>query len=140
MTKQLTSLSNLLAKEVANRLVAIVPDSVSIQADGGDVAAALNNETWEYISMSSVIEQDGDVRQNIEAAMYSVLNSVQDFVIEFVTHGGWPSTPRYSSEEGKMLPLPSVRIIQNELRLGYGNEGDFALELEPISLPELGGV
>ena len=72
--------------------------------------------------------------------MYSVLSSVQDFVIEFVTHEGWPSSPQYSSKEGKMLPLPSVRVMQNEIRLGYGNEGNLALELEPISLPELGGV
>ena len=140
MTEQLRSLSDFLAKAVAHRLAAIVPDPVSIQADGGNVAVALNNKTWEYISMSSVIEQGGDVRQNIENAAYSVLNSVQDFVIEFVRHGGWPSSPQYPAEGGKMLPLPSVRIMHNELRLGYGNEGDLCLELEPISLPDLGAV
>ncbi len=122
MTENLILLSNFLAKAVAHRLAAIVPDSISVQADGGDIAVALNNETWEYISMSSVIEQEGEVRQNIETAMYSVLSSVQDFVIEFVTHEGWPSSPQYSSKEGKMLPLPSVRVMQNEIRLGYGTK------------------
>ena len=52
MTENLILLSNFLAKAVAHRLAAIVPDSISVQADGGDIAVALNNETWEYISMS----------------------------------------------------------------------------------------
>lgn len=96
------------------------------------MAIVLDDAPWVYIGMSSIINQDGDVREHIECALYSVLSSVQDFVIEFVTQQGWPSSPQHPSGNGQLLPLPSVSVEDHRVQYGYGSEAGVALAFESI--------
>jgi hypothetical protein len=114
-----------LAHALATRLVAVVPDGISVVADGSSVDVV--SAAWSVtVDLGSLVEQEGDPNQNAESGALAVLNTVQDFVTEELKRP-WP-------EGGAPLPVPAAAVEGGELRLWYGDEREPALRLPPIRL------
>lgn len=122
------SLAETLAQGLVERLRPDVPQHITLAAEVGGVTIANPAVTgaWCHISVDAIVEQDGDPRELVEAAAYSVLSSVQDFVAEDLTDS-WPGG-------GTVLPERTVSWVGDELHAGYGHGHRSSLQLAPLRL------
>ena len=106
-----------------------MPPNTSISVETADIQ-------WK---LDSLVNQPGDVLENILVATYSILNGVQDQVVEDLKTE-WPSLSQEAFEKRepvKDLPLPGVEVVESGLRLWYGEAQNPALEFPLISLDKL---
>ena len=128
----------ILARALARGLAAEVPPGISVSSRAGDVLVS-NGVTSDGTSLVPIVDQPGDLEENITSAASAVLNTVQDVVIKHL-RTGWPSPPGIQPgavESGAELPLPTAKAAGRSLRLWFGDPERPALELEPMDLAEL---
>ena len=82
----------------------------------------------ESVDLEPIVNQDGDLRDNIVTAAIMVLSDVQDFVAESMT-SPWPS-----ASDGAVLPCPDAEWDGDSLTLFFGRPDAPALALQPILL------
>jgi hypothetical protein len=127
-----------LARALARRLAAAVPAGISVLSRAGDVVVSvdrLSNGT----ALVGLVDQPGDLQENVMIAASAVLNSAQDVVAEHLATW-WPSSPDLQPgtvESGSDLPMPTARVEDGVLRLWFGDPDRPALELESIDMAEL---
>jgi hypothetical protein len=126
-----------LAENLAGVLSAASPDGFIVAADPpGHVGISLEpgrfpgDETWVVAGVCSIVEQEGDVLRHVEAACYSVLSTVQDFIVETL-HDIWPMW-NGSSENRPTLPCPMVKVHEARVDLSYCTDGEEAMGLGSI--------
>lgn len=146
-----------LAKELAERLDAFVPDGFTVTVRSNNIRIA-DGKYWAEIALAEILKvfdegavrqvgtddlswastdhphveigrDDSDAKDRLEAAVLATLSGVQDFVIA-VTRAMWPP-PRLSDGESS-LPLPGVKIGK-VLELWYGLLDSPVLEFDPIT-------
>ena len=125
--------SHRLAAMLAERLLNVMPDGLTVHADGDEVDVR-NDRGSIGGSASSFIVEDDDGRsleEKLETASWAVLSGVQDVVAEELRLE-WPVL-----EEGGMA-LPGVRRTGHELHLWFGAEATPVLRLRSIDLTDFG--
>lgn len=128
----------ILARALAQRLSSVMPPGISVTSRGGDVVVS-DGQTSDGTGLVPLVDQPGDLEENITTAASAVLNTVQD--VATVSLGrGWPASrdarPN-TLEPAANLPLPTAQVKDRSLRLWYGESDRPALELEPIDLADL---
>ena len=127
----------MLARALAQRLTAAVPPGISVLSRAGDVIVG-DGRTSDGTGLVPIVDQPGDLEENMTTAASAVLNTAQDVVVKHLGRG-WPSSPDVQPgtlESGPDLPLPTARVEGRLLRLWFGDPDRPALELEPIDLAE----
>ena len=84
--------------------------------------------------LDSLINQPGDLAENLSLAAMSILSTYQDRIIRDLKRG-WPPSGRCHDgvyDSGDDLPWPDVEIASGRLRLWFGEKDDPALELQPL--------
>lgn len=119
----------ILARALAKRLQDVVPSGIQVLSRGGDVVVS-DGRTSDGTSLVPLVDQPGDVEDNLVTAASAVLNTVQDFATESL-RSPWPAAA------GKELVLPTALVEGGILRLCFGGPATPVLELEPISLVDL---
>ena len=118
-----------LARAISERLRDAVPEGTSAGCSVADV----------WWRLDALVNQAGDVRDNLLTASYSILSHAQDEVIRDLAEG-WPRVARAvgnvsrEGDPGTALPQPGAEVVHETLRLWYGDPQRPALELPPISL------
>ena len=128
----------ILARALAQRLRAAVPPGISVSSRGGNVIVS-DGQTSDGTDLVGLVDQPGDLEDNLTTAASALLNSAQDVVAEHLTRW-WPSspdTPPGTIESGADLPVPTAEVEGGRLRLWFGDRERPTLELEPIDLSEL---
>jgi hypothetical protein len=119
-----------LAVSLAQRLGDVVPSHCIISAENGVLRIRLaSTQSWVEIDIKALVDQSGERNQNVEAAAYSALNTVQDFVSEALAEP-WPADQRGRS----YMPLPHTAVDGDRLKLCYGDPKRPTVELPSISL------
>ena len=106
-----------------------MPSGIQVLSRGGDVVVG-DGRTSDGTSLVPLVDQMGDVEDNLVTAASAVLNTVQDFTTESL-RTPWPLAA------GKEIVLPTARVEGRTLRLCFGDPSAPVLELEPISLADL---
>lgn len=132
-----------LAALLADRLTAIVPDGIRVEADDGMLRFSAEEgqfpgqsgdfrvgRSGSYVRTSFEV-RTGTVADRLAGACVQVLDDLQDFVSE-ATHDPWPGRTAQ--------PAPQAQIFQAELRLWYGGRHgrQAVLACAPIPLTDLG--
>jgi hypothetical protein len=128
----------ILAKALAQRLSTVMPPGISVTSRGGDVVVSDGRDS-DGTGLVPLVDQPGDLEENITIAASAVLNTVQDLATVSLGRG-WPPSREAepnSFESGANLPLPSAEVKDRSLRLWYGEPDWPALELQPIDLADL---
>lgn len=84
--------------------------------------------------LKKLVNQPGDLGENLLLAAYSILDTHQDRVVRDLKRG-WPTsheTVLGVSNSGAQLSYPEAELIPGGLRLWYGRKEDPVLELQPI--------
>ncbi|MGH2770178.1 MAG: hypothetical protein ACRDJF_06600 [Actinomycetota bacterium] len=120
-----------LARALVDRLSGLVPSGVSVSSTAAVVTmgSATRSEDTE---IERIVDQDGDLRENVEAAALLVLDDLQDLLSECLK-APWPPVAGAPSE----LVSPQVEWSGDRLRLWYGDVDRPVLELCPIPVEEL---
>ena len=129
----------ILARALAKRLATAVPPGFSVSSRAGDVVVADGAGTWGGTTLVPLVDQPGNLEENVTIAASAVLNGAQDIVVRHLARW-WPSspdTPPGTIESGADLPVPTAEVEGGQLRLWFGDRERPALELEPIDLAEL---
>jgi hypothetical protein len=135
-----------LAAALAERLDAVVPRPLRVQAEGGWVSVYHGVTARSSTGVAPVLDQDAgpveedDERWSFEAVAagvaWNALSSVQDEVAETTTEP-WPRLPRGG------MAMPGTCTDGEQIFLWYGpahgSEEGAVLSLPPIPLAELGG-
>ena len=130
---------------LADRLSAIVPDGIWVEASGGKLwysaeegRFAGQSGNYRVDRASSYVRDNfevltGTVADRLVGVCVQVLDELQDYVSE-ATHDPWPGRTAQ--------PTPQARIHQAELRLWYGGPHgrQAVLACTPIPLTALGPV
>jgi hypothetical protein len=127
-----------LARALAQRLAAAVPPGITVSSRGGNVIVG-DGSTSGGTGVVPLVDQPGDLEENVTTAASAVLNRAQDVVVEHLARW-WPSSPDSQPgtfESGADLPLPAAKVEGRLLRLWFGDPDRPVLELEPIDLAEL---
>jgi len=128
----------ILARTLAKRLAAAVPPGISVSSRGGNVVVS-DGQTSDGTDLVPLVDQPGDLEDNLTTAASALLNTAQDVVVEHLARW-WPSSPDSrpgTIESGADLPVPTAEVEGRLLRLWFGDRERPALELEPIDLAEL---
>jgi hypothetical protein len=128
----------ILARALARRLSSVMPPGISVTSRGGDVVVSDGRDS-DGTGLVPLVDQPGDLEENITIAASAILNTVQDLVTLSLGRG-WPASREAEPdtfESAAKLPLPSVEVKDRSLRLWYGEPDRPALELEPIDLADL---
>jgi hypothetical protein len=118
---------------LAERIAEVVPDTVQVSAANSTVTIG-TDESVDATDIETIVSQDGEFKDNIEAAALLILSDVQDFIAA-VSKSPWPfdgggSGPPY-------LPYPHAEWSNGYLRIFFGDASSPNLELRPIALEEL---
>ena len=128
---------------LADRLTAIVPNGIYVEADDGMVRYSAEEGRFPGQTGSYHVGRAGSfVRTNFEAltgttgqrlvrVCVHVLDELQDYVSE-ATHDPWPGRTAQ--------PAPRAELRRSELHLWYVGGGEVVLACEPIALTALGPV
>ena len=119
-----------LAKALAARLDAVVPDSISVRANG-DGVGVYDPEWWgdSVIADIAGTEDGRSITERVEAAAVAIMDATQDKVMES-TKEQWPLGPAGAAN-------PDARVVGHELHLWFGDEAAPVLRLQPVDLNEL---
>lgn len=119
----------ILARALAKRLQDVVPSGIQVLSRGGDVVVS-DGRTSDGTSLVPLVDQPGDMEDNLVTAASAVLNTVQDFATESL-RTPWPPAA------AKELVLPTALVEGRTLRLCFGEPAAPVLELAPISLVDI---
>lgn len=117
-----------LATALATRLNELLPTGCRL--------APLNHDPWLELYIEGAFDttlsaigriggEPRDVERRLESAIYYVLDSIQDSVMEH-WRTPWPST------DGRSVALPRVRVTTNSIHLWYDSN-----EAPLIAIPEI---
>ena len=113
------------AVHLARTLDAVVPDGFKVEAREGHIRMFIPARgSWAVNGVAEIVEQAGDLEENIITACYSILDAVQDFVSEELTEP-WPR---------RDMPMPGAQIRGRRVELWYGDAETPILTLEPLDL------
>jgi hypothetical protein len=123
---------DLFAAAIAARLDTVVPESISVRAEGS-VVGVYDPSWWGGSSAADILdEEDGrSIVELVETAAHGILNSTQDVVMES-TREQWPLR-----EAGARAADPGARVVGEHLHLWFGDEAAPVLRLQPIDLTEV---
>jgi hypothetical protein len=127
-----------LARALAHRLGGVAPPGIRVVSRGGEVVVS-DGRSSDGTSLVPLVDQPGEVEENLVTAASATLGTVQDFTIESLGEP-WPRRqggPSRSLDPGSELPLPAARIDGRTMRLWFGEPESPALELRPIDLTEI---
>ena len=128
---------------LADRLAAIVPDGIYVEADDGMVRYSAEEGRFPGQRGSCRVGRaDSFVRTSFKAltgttghrlvgVCVHVLDELQDYVSE-ATHDPWPGRTAQ--------PAPRAELRGSELHLWYDGGGEVVLACEPVPLTALGPV
>jgi hypothetical protein len=117
---------------LASTLAAAAPPGVAVDADPPGYIMIWSGETnWIVVSVCEIAEQEGDLRGHLEAACFSVLSSFQDVVVHEL-RDEWPRMTATATDTSSRLPLPQVRILDQQIELWFGTETHRVVSLGPI--------
>jgi hypothetical protein len=129
------TISHHLAEAISDRIGAIVPPPLAVQAEGSSVNLYVNSKFWGGSAAAEIIEDvDGSTfSERLERAAIAILSGIQDCTAEYLTLP-WPV------DEGGEMAMPGARADIHRLYLWYGSSEDTALlTLRPIEFAELLG-
>jgi hypothetical protein len=125
-----------LAQVLAERLDAVVPRPITVAADQ-DWVVVRDGQTPDWRrGVEPTVGELGAAWEHVGMVVWTVLNSVQDFIIETNKHP-WPPVAGKETAKGTDLPMPWVRVEDDRVRLGYGDPDQPALELPAILRQDL---
>jgi hypothetical protein len=131
-----------LAQALAERLDAVVSRPITIAAEQGWVVVRDRqaDADWQRLGVESVVGEPGQPWEQVGVAVWAVLNSVQDFVVQAAKHP-WPARAggQRRLARGAALPLPGVAVEHDRIRLWYGDADRPVLELPAIRRRDLLG-
>lgn len=131
-----------LAQALAERLDAVVPRPITIAAEQGWVVVRDRqaDSDWQRLGVESVVDEPGQPWEHVGVAVWAVLNSVQDFVIQAAKRP-WPARAGDQRRVawGVDLALPGVAVEHDRIRLWYGDADRPVLELPAIRRRDLLG-
>ena len=120
---------------LAARLQDVIPAGVEVRVVTAGVGVFFAGSDWGSITLGSYEDYGEDPAFWAER----VLDNVQDFVIEFFTHTGWPpidSAAPNARQHAAQLPEPGAEVRGGKLHVWYGDAAQPSLELEPIALAQ----
>jgi hypothetical protein len=125
-----------LAGALAERIAEVVPDTVQVSAANSTFTIG-TEESVDATDIETIVNQGGELKNNIEAAALLILSDVQDFIAAF-SKSPWPFHNGEGREAGPpYLPYPHAEWSNDYLRLFFGEATSPNLELRPITLEEL---
>jgi hypothetical protein len=116
-------------KLVAERLDEIVPDGVRVEYGDGRFRFLLDGELREEMRFARTSPAENQWPDSLANAIWTVLDSLQDFVIEEIGIQPWPVDPAGG------LPRAHAEVSDGKLVFSYGHPDDPAVAFEPIPLP-----
>lgn len=125
----------LLAESLAERLDKVVPLDFSVEAVKSEIKIFHNNRLEQVNSLDVFWSKASTDQQNIDIIVSHVLDSVQDLIAE-ETREVWPKRDA-ADNAPRDLPLPYFRWEGRTLHMGFGDERDPVVRLEPLQLEEL---
>ena len=123
--------SDRLAATLVQRLLSVMPASLTVRADGVVVDVQDERGSIGGSAASTILDEDDgrSLGQKVETASWAVLSGVQDAVAEALQIE-WPVL------EGGGMALPGVRLIGHQVHLWFGNEPTPVLRLNAIDLAD----
>ena len=124
-----------LVTELVDRLREVVPEGIAVAASTSGSGVEISATAPPFVGgatcyVEDVVEQPhGSFEQNVDAAAWNVLSTLQDMIAEDTTEP-WPDTGR------NPLPRPETAVESGVLRLWYGDRDEPVLTLRPIPLPD----
>jgi hypothetical protein len=115
---------------VAERLDAIVPERVRVEYQDGRFQFRLGSVLREELTFPKSSPNDEGWPASLANAIWTLLDSLQDFVIEEVGIQPWPV------DTAGGLPRAHAEVSNGKLVFSYGHPERPALAFEPIPLPE----
>ena len=130
--EDLSMCASRLATALAARIAEVVPDTVHVSAAKSTVTIA-KEESADTTDIETIVSQNGEFKENIEAAALLILSDAQDFIAAS-SKSPWP----FDGEGTRSyLPYPHAEWSDDNLRIFFGEASSPTLELRPITLGEL---
>ena len=114
---------------VAEHLDAVVPEGVAIEYLEGRFRFLLGGELREELTFPRNSPDDEGWPASLANAIWTLLDRLQDFVIEELGIQPWPVDPAGG------LPRAHAEVSDGKLVFSYGHPDDPAVGFEPIPLP-----
>jgi len=112
-------------------VVTASPDTLWIHGRGTGSSVRID-ATWAYDYLPGVV-----YAMDVEQFAISVLDAVQELMIEGYAYGGWPPVDPKNPERqqsGSELPQPGAEVVKGELRWWFGKKERRSLILKPVPL------
>lgn len=119
-----------LAVAIATGLAEVVPRGFAVRASGDWIRCASEGEPDLDVEVAAPPDEAGDDVGFFEGRIETVLDNVQDCVIESLGHG-WPGVG--PADSSSVLPRAYARVVDGHLELGYRGDA-MAVDLPPIDL------
>jgi hypothetical protein len=120
------------AKLLADRLSEVVPKGISVFTEGPVLRVANEEDIRSGTDLEALLNQPGDLKENLTTGAYAVLSAAQDFLSEELTEP-WPPVP---SAGRHLFAMPGTAWEEDHLRLWYGPSDDPVLELRPLRVDD----
>jgi hypothetical protein len=119
-----------LAAALWERLAPAVPDGIELVVEGSTLGVAVvgAGSPRKEFDLDWVTVMGEDVRSSLQRMCWTVLDQLQDFVVEATTTP-WPGTRR--------MPVPVVVVNDDEILLSYvDSDGTVVMSMQPIRWSE----
>ena len=121
---------NRFAEALAARLNAVVPDGLTVRAEGSAVSVYDPALCGGSAAAESLGKRTGrSIAQLVETVAWAIMESTQDVVMES-TKEQWPMGATRAADAG-------ARVVGDRLYLWFGDEDKPVLCLEPVDLTTL---
>jgi excisionase family DNA binding protein len=126
-----------LAAALAERLAAVIPSQFEVTTESGMIRV-LNDEGHSVgIDVAAMADDDGEsLEERVCRAARHALDAPQDWIADETTEP-WPA--RAGVLPGG-FPAPNAEIVDEQVRLYYGDSGAPILELAPIRLRDVRSI
>jgi hypothetical protein len=107
---------------------------LELEDKSGDIVISLPGQsTWKFGFGQVVQQSKGELSVHIINAVTSLLEAVQDSIIE-ARHEVWPVSTLYTRRGD--VALPTASIESNWLLWGYKYEAEWVIELPSVAVPK----
>ncbi len=121
---------NRFAAAVAERLNAVVPDGLTVRADGSAVGVYDPALCGGCYGAEIFGKEDGrPIVELVETAAWAIMNGIQDVIMESIREQ-WPMGTTRAAD-------PGARVAGDQLHLWFGDEDNPVLRLESVDLTTL---